>query len=498
LTTYNKIFTVLHLSDLHRNEDGEVKNDQLLTSLVLDSDNYTNPNFENIPRPNLIIISGDLIYGSRNPDDNLAFNEVREQYKEAISFLDMLAIEFFDGDKSKIIIVPGNHDVSWNISKKSMEKVDHILMSETEQKSYTKNISDPKTSIRWSWDELNFYKIKDEIIYNSRMELFSEFYENFYEGNRKYSLNPDEQFEIFEIPLYNLTVVGYNSCFRNDHMNHSGLINSKCLSASYNQIRKYQKKGRLLFATWHHNFSGIPSDDTYLDPRQLKSLNSYGFLIGFHGHQHHSDIVENYVQFDNSKKIIAISAGTLCSARSHLPTGYKRQYNLLRLDYIQKTCELYSRESIGNMEDIPIWDKGRINESMSSKFSLEINFPDRLSIPDITMNEIDSLTILLKDKNYSELLNLLKNISTENELVRSIIVEFDDNTNGKFRDEICQILVEPEQIRESIIFLDYYIEKRMKKEASIVLNNALAKLSDQPLLIAELNKYKKRIHGYSK
>jgi len=150
------------------------------------------------------------------------------------------------------------------------------------------------------------------------------------------------------------------------------------------------------------------------------------------------------------------------------------------------------------MEDIPIWDKGRINESMSSKFSLEINFPDRLSIPDITMNEIDSLTILLKDKNYSELLNLLKNISTENELVRSIIVEFDDNTNGKFRDEICQILVEPEQIRESIIFLDYYIEKRMKKEASIVLNNALAKLSDQPLLIAELNKYKKRIHGYSK
>jgi len=175
LTTYNKIFTVLHLSDLHRNEDGEVKNDQLLTSLVLDSDNYTNPNFENIPRPNLIIISGDLIYGSRNPDDNLAFNEVREQYKEAISFLDMLAIEFFDGDKSKIIIVPGNHDVSWNISKKSMEKVDHILMSETEQKSYTKNISDPKTSIRWSWDELNFYKKKMKLFITLGWNYFLNF-----------------------------------------------------------------------------------------------------------------------------------------------------------------------------------------------------------------------------------------------------------------------------------------------------------------------------------
>lgn len=498
MATTKDIFTILHLSDLHRNEDGLVKNDQLLTSLILDADNYTKPNLENIPRPSVIIISGDIIYGSHNSDEAQANLEIQNQYNEATNFLNSLVTEFLDGDKSKIIIIPGNHDIQWKTSKDSMEKIDHTLLTSTDKKSNVKDITDPKQSIRWSWNELNFYKIEDESIYNSRLKMFSEFYESFYEGKRIYSLDPDEQYEIFDIPYYNLTVVGYNSSFRNDHLNRSGLINTKALSASYNGIREYQKKGRLLFAAWHHNFSGIPSDDSYLDPRQLKSINSYGFLIGFHGHQHHSDIVMNYVQFENSKKLIAISAGTLCSAKSELPTGFKRQYNLLKINYIEKTCELFSRESIGNMDDIPIWNKGRINESMSSNAILEIDFPDRTLMSSVSMSEVDDLIIYLKSKNYGKLLELLNRIPIEDPIVRNIIVDFSNESGEIYKNDICRLLNEPEQFSEYILFLDYFVENGMKKEAAEILNKANTQYKNEPLLVMELNKYTNRIYGYRK
>lgn len=492
----NNLFTILHLSDLHRNADGVVENDQLYTSLILDSDNYGNEKFENIPKPSVIVISGDIIFGSQNHNDKIARKEIKAQYDEASKFLNMLVDEFLNGDKNRIIIIPGNHDVQWGVSKKSMEKINHLLMTEEEKKKNTWDLGDPKKNVRWSWEELNFYRIHDESMYNSRMSLFSKFYSKFYNEKRTYSLNPDEQFEIFDIPSFNLTIVGYNSCYRNDHLNLSGLINSKCLSTAYTKIREYQKKGRIMFATWHHHFSGIPSDNTYLDPRQLQSLNSYGFSLGFHGHQHRSDIVENYVQFDNSKKLIAISAGTLCSARSHLPTGFKRQYNLLKLNRIEKTCQLFSRESIGSMDDIPIWDKGRINESLNSSLDLDINFPAAVNIYNLTNAEIDSLTLFLKNDKFLDFLESVKYLSTENELIRSMLVEFDENSKGVYRKQVCQLLLEPRQFKESIIFLNYYIENGKKEKAAVLLNNAILENSANKLLIEELNKYKIRLDGY--
>ena len=491
-------FTILHVSDLHRNEDGMVSNDQLISSLQLDADRYTSPHFENLPKPSVIIISGDLIYGSGNSDPKAAEEEVREQYVEAHELANQLTDEFLEGDKTRIVIVPGNHDMQWTVSKASMEKIDLAHITSEELKKIKTDLKNPKTNIRWNWNDLSFYRITNEDLYNARLKLFAEFYEKFYESKRAYSLNPDQQYDIFDIPSHNLAIAAYNSCFRNDHLNRSGLINAQCLSDSVRDLRSLKAKRRLLFATWHHNFSGLPSDDTYLDPRQIKSLSSYGYTVGFHGHQHLSDIVESYVQFDNSRKLISISAGTLCSARSHLPTGFKRQYNLLNINYNKKECFVYSREMHGNMDDIPLWDKGRINESLNSSANLEIHFPESTPIFQATERQIDSLTMLLKGNKHDDFLNAVKTMPIDDPLVRSIIIEFDDKTRGKYKSEICSIMLEPDlgKFDECILFIENHLEKSEKDEAERILTTSLKTFEDQKLLVDQLLKYKARIHGY--
>jgi predicted MPP superfamily phosphohydrolase len=61
LKKLDRIVTILHISDLHRNEDGKVTNDQLFSSLMLDADNYSKTDTDDLPRPSVIIVSGDLI-----------------------------------------------------------------------------------------------------------------------------------------------------------------------------------------------------------------------------------------------------------------------------------------------------------------------------------------------------------------------------------------------------------------------------------------------------
>lgn len=48
---------------------------------------------------------------------------MREQYRVAGEFLDHLTRRFLSGDRSRIIIIPGNHDVCWNTSFSAMKRV---------------------------------------------------------------------------------------------------------------------------------------------------------------------------------------------------------------------------------------------------------------------------------------------------------------------------------------------------------------------------------------
>jgi predicted MPP superfamily phosphohydrolase len=241
-------FSILHISDLHKDSDDSYEN--LYSSLESD---FNQIKEDGISLPNIITVSGDIISGGNN-------EEIIVQYKASKNFLEKLVTLFLKGDKRKIVIVPGNHDIDWNMSKSSMKKIEPTNISEL-----VKRYHKADKGIRWSWDDLNFYEISDEETYKNRIKHFTDFYNSFYGSISNYSPEPNEQCNIFDLPEFGIAVIGFNSCYDVDHLNFSGCINPLCLSKLSQELNRLHNEGRILIGLWHHNSSGLPNDNNYLD-----------------------------------------------------------------------------------------------------------------------------------------------------------------------------------------------------------------------------------------
>jgi hypothetical protein len=117
----NMSFSILHVSDLNRDLGDEINNSWLLDSLENDFRQFetqTPP----IQKPSLCIVSGDLIYGVRAGTAN-ADDELKRQYAQAEEFLIGLAERFFDGNRERVVILPGNHDVSFDDVRRIAAKI---------------------------------------------------------------------------------------------------------------------------------------------------------------------------------------------------------------------------------------------------------------------------------------------------------------------------------------------------------------------------------------
>ena len=110
--------TIIHISDIHRDKGNPISNEALLAALLLDIEKYKDLGIE---KPDLLLVSGDIVRGI---GFNETVDELEKQYDEAFLFLQELSNELFNGDKSRIVIVPGNHDVNWLTSKNSMDLID--------------------------------------------------------------------------------------------------------------------------------------------------------------------------------------------------------------------------------------------------------------------------------------------------------------------------------------------------------------------------------------
>jgi len=144
---------VLHISDLHRSREEPIDNDSLIAALLSDSDRYlgeTPP----VPQPGAIVVSGDLIQGV-GIGAHKWVDSMLDQYRVAGVFLDQLAKRFLAGDRSKIIIVPGNHDVCWNTSFAAMERVPADQWPQNIQSA----LVEPDSDYRWSWRERALYRV---------------------------------------------------------------------------------------------------------------------------------------------------------------------------------------------------------------------------------------------------------------------------------------------------------------------------------------------------
>lgn len=464
----NNHYSILHISDLHKGENNDFNN--LFASLCNDSDSYE----QNIPKPEIIVVCGDLAEGANGDNADII---IRQQYNEVEEFLNKLVDHFLNGDKSRIIIVPGNHDLYRGATIRSMDLIPDEVR-EVAKERYFKG----DHRYRWNWEDFHFYLIINETEYASKYQFFIEFYNRFYNGIRSID-DCDMLNDVVDLPEYNITFAIFNSCYRIDHLNQIGAINTRAIATSQANLSKAFKSGRFIVGVWHHNISGIPTQTNYLDPRVLHSFMDFHIQLGLYGHQHHTEALYEYHDIFKQGKMTLISSGCLYGRGKAMPEGIHCQYNILEIEQNDKKVNvtLHVREDETGWH-IPSWRKKQINGKDS--YLMEFNLPD-----------IDYKRIL------SDCISQAKTEDTYLNAVRTLIAIRDKEPSAdKFIDdflkklsniEICSIEFVPRTIAQKISVLGACVETHAWNMFDKIVNDIkLEGINDANIniLITEANK----------
>ncbi len=274
------MFTLMHISDLHRSKLHPITNDELLSCLTADSLRYQSEE-PPIALPNAIIISGDLVSGLPLKSSEYP-TALKDQYSEALDFLIRLTNTFVNGDRSKVVIALGNHDVDWNKALNAMSVINQ------DNEKIRELISQPNTPYRWSWLDLKLFRITNYEIYEDRFKYFCDLYNEFYkEANLAYPVDPVQDWNIFEMDEGKILVCVFNSCVEVDCFNPTAYIPTQAISQSH--LATNNRDYSLKIAVWHHDIKGDPQRSDYIGTDIIQLMIDRGYRLGMHGHRHKAD-----------------------------------------------------------------------------------------------------------------------------------------------------------------------------------------------------------------
>ncbi|MBD1839216.1 HEAT repeat domain-containing protein [Coleofasciculus sp. FACHB-64] len=282
---YISVMYILHLSDLHFGTTENANNwySTLAADLKLEL---------NCDRLDALILSGDIAHFS-----------TEAEYNAAEKFVSRLSGEF-QLRPSQIIIVPGNHDLNWELGDQAY--------------SYENDI--PK---------------RNQAVHQRRFDNFRNFYQAI--KGQSYPLEYEHQGILYHLPQQKLLFLGLNSAWKLDRFQKiDANINPNAITNALNEIRDKEEfyKDCLKIAVWHHplNSSG---EDRIKDSGFMERLAQAGFRFALHGHIHTAkNDLYRYDHASNStgRKLDIVSAGTFGARPQELVTAYPWQYNLLQLE----------------------------------------------------------------------------------------------------------------------------------------------------------------------
>ncbi|MDD1963753.1 metallophosphoesterase [Pseudomonas putida] len=362
---------LIQLADLHRDGGSFISTETLLQSLWTDHDQYQrNPA---IPRPSLVLVCGDIVYGvsgkESDPDASL-----KRQYQEASETLIAIADYLFDGDRTKLVIVPGNHDINMAYVRQALTEVPWPK-NRQKREMLASQLMARNSLFRLDVKTLTLYRIADPGLYERRLEHFANFFNDFYQGAHTFNLNPADQFNVHDFPELGICLIGFSSCYGNDIYNRAGAIHPDALSKASGAVRDLAKQGRLIGAVWHHNTHGGPALNDYMDQDVLQSIMAAQCSLGFHGHQHRPEYLQQKYSGGAPTTLSVISAGTLCGGASSLPMGRMRGYNLVVLDLATKKGTVHVRHMTNERLEAPTWGECFIPEFQGSSKQFDFTMP---------------------------------------------------------------------------------------------------------------------------
>lgn len=333
------MFTLLHISDLHRSMKDPIENEPLLEALLADRDRYL-VETPIVRSPDAAIVSGDIIQGVTLDVPDFAA-ELSRQYAVADDFLARLADRFFDGDRRRIVLVPGNHDVCWNTALAAMKE---LIPEEPPVKAYA-GLFRASSNMRWNWKSRTIFKIENSPLYKSRLDAYWDFVERFYQDTGlEHPISRSRGFNLFELNGGRIIVAALESVHGNDCFCRQGAIDPKVLAKCALAIRDLRQQPILRVATWHHSFQGPPHGDDYMDIASVHEMVGNGFRLGLHGHQHQAEAGAHAIHLPEKLSMAISSAGSLCAGQEELPRGVNREYNVVVLGDTYTSARVHVRE----------------------------------------------------------------------------------------------------------------------------------------------------------
>ena len=478
--------SILHISDLHRDPQNPIRNRVLIDSLEKDRDRYTSYGEETINAPNLIIISGDIVqgvkHGTRDSESTL-----RKQYDEALNFLNQLTNRFVSGDKSRVVLVPGNHDICDDTFRRSLEAIE---ISADRKKKLIQQLFSANSHYRWSWNDLSLYEIVDLELYNQRFAPFTDFYSEFYEGQRSYSVNPTEQVNVFHLNNLGIAIVGFCSCFNNDLFNRQGTIHPECIVEA-DKLLNESKTGPepLRIAVWHHNTEGPPIESDYMNPDIVQNLIDRGYSLGFHGHQHKPQFLDTRFRHGPDRRITVISAGTLCGGAAY---RFARSYNIVEIDIENRTGRLHLREMQNDNLDMPIWGVRSLPPNQISYLEFSFDPPlEPLVQPDSNTQLLNQAQDLYEKKEYTEAINVLSKVTSNDPLARRLLLDCEISRNNW--PGIITTYDPPQSSAEALALMDALWSENKRERLADVLALPLVADSSDPSVKEMREKYTARL-----
>lgn len=321
------MLSILHISDLHRSAADPVGNSEIISSLLSDCDRYVSQS-PPIKKPDIIIVSGDIIQGVRLGDSNFA-STLKEQYQQASHLINDIAERFVDGDRTKIAICAGNHDVCWNTAFSAMSEIDST--SELERLQH-RDFFDPHSQYRWNWKTKKAYKIHNPTQYETRLSQYWDFMDEFFKDTSlTFPIDRSRGYNLFEVVNGRVVVAAFNSMKGNDCFAFHGSIAANDVAECSIALRDCDQKYALKVAVWHHGIYTPPPNTDYMSMDPIFDLANQGFGLGLHGHQHQAAHTVQYIHIPEQRRFPIVSAGSLCAGASELPTGQNRQYNVIEI-----------------------------------------------------------------------------------------------------------------------------------------------------------------------
>ena len=450
--------TVLHISDLHRTSNPRLSNDELLSALLSDAKRWDQ---EGLPWPDLVVVSGDLIQGSRLTDSQVD-SEIATQYNEAESFLHQLTVDILDSDRSRMIIVPGNHDVNWNRARQSMR----LLAACPED--IQKRMLEATSGIRWNWSERQAYEIVDNNMYKSRFQHFRDFRSNFYAGLNPSPLVDGNDVVYADYPSLGLLVVGFASWHGNDCFCHVGGIDSESLSFSQKLLQSTEHQ--IPVAVWHHGIVGGPLAHDYMDARCVHRLIDFGFSLGLHGHQHFPGAAPFELRLPNLTSMAVVGAGSFAVGDDGLPMGERRQYNIVVIDTDTGTGTDTTTIHVRAMSPAGVF-MGSHRDDFGGKTSVSLNIPPspaRRRGPTVTQRLDEAMTAARTGQYEKALEVLLEGSDVDSHMKRRVQIEAFSGL-GQWK-ELIDLLDPPQNQDEAIKLLSVLLDNGRLEEASTQLD----------------------------